>query len=588
MPNSLFRKKSLDKIVKDAADGLSDGHGGGLKKVLNVKDLTFMGIAAVVGAGIFSTIGTAAFDGGPGISLLFVLTAITCGFSAMCYAEFASRVPIAGSAYTYAYVSFGEIVAWIIGWALILEYAIGNIVVAISWSGYFNNLLLAFNIHLPGWLITDPGTAKDAFLAAQKTLAETPNLAADAKAPLLDAIHTWNSAPTVFGSHVILNLPAFFIVCVIAYITYIGIRESKRTTNAMVIFKLSVVVLVIILGAFFVNTGNWNPFLPNGIGGVLKGVSAVFYAYIGFDAISTTAEECTDAQRDLPKGMIYSLVICTVLYILIALVLTGMVSYTKLNLTDPLAFVFQAVHQKWIGYFISVSAVVATTSVLLVFQLGQPRIWMSMSRDGLLPKAFGKIHPKFHTPWFSTIITGIIVAVPTLFMGSGLMTQLTSIGTLFAFVLVSGGVLILPRVTGMKRGFKLPYWNGRYVMPFLYAGFIWLFKDRIGTAARNLPNEGLEEILFLVFVLLVTGLFIATMLRKLSLIPVLGVLFCAYLLIEIPAIAWKWFFCWMGIGLVIYFMYGYRKSRLTDEPRRSAAPQSAGTAVPQPPRSPGS
>lgn len=571
MPNSLFRKKSLEKIVQDAADGMSDGHGGGLKKVLNVKDLTFMGIAAIVGAGIFSTIGVAAYDGGPGISLLFVLTAITCGFSALCYAEFASRVPIAGSAYTYAYVSFGEIVAWIIGWALILEYAIGNIVVAISWSGYFNNLLQGFNIHLPGWLITDPGTAKDAFLAATKTLTATPNLGAEAKAPLLDAIHTWNSAPTLFGAHVVLNLPAFFIVCIISYITYIGIRESKKSTNAMVVFKLSVVILVIIIGAFFVNTANWNPFLPNGVGGVLKGVSAVFYAYIGFDAISTTAEECTNAQRDLPKGMIYSLLICTVLYILIALVLTGMVSYTKLNLSDPLAFVFQAVHQKWIGYIVSVSAVVATTSVLLVFQLGQPRIWMSMSRDGLLPKAFGKIHPKFHTPWFSTIVTGIIVAVPTLFMGSNLMTQLTSIGTLFAFVLVSGGVLILPRISNIgKRGFKLPYWNGRYIMPFLYAGFITLFKDRIGTAVRNLPNEGLEEILFLVFILLVTGLFVATMLRKLSLIPVLGVLFCAYLLIEIPAIAWKWFFCWMGIGLVIYFMYGYRKSRLTGSPRQPA------------------
>jgi APA family basic amino acid/polyamine antiporter len=573
MPNSLFRKKSLDKIVQDVADGVSDGHGSGLRKVLNVKDLTFMGIAAIVGAGIFSTIGVASFDGGPGISLLFVLTAITCGFSAMCYAEFASRVPIAGSAYTYAYVSFGEIVAWIIGWALILEYAIGNIVVAISWSGYFNNLLLGFNIHLPGWLITDPGTAKDAFLAATKTLAATPNLGAEAKAPLLEAIRAWNSAPTIGGMHVLLNLPAFFIVCIISYITYIGIRESKKTTNAMVIFKLSVVILVIIIGAFFVNTANWSPFLPNGIGGVLKGVSAVFYAYIGFDAISTTAEECTNAQRDLPKGMIYSLLICTVLYILIALVLTGMVSYTRLNLTDPLAFVFNAVHQKWIGYIVSVSAVVATTSVLLVFQLGQPRIWMSMSRDGLLPKAFGKIHPKFHTPWFSTIVTGIIVAVPTLFMGSGLMTQLTSIGTLFAFVLVSGGVLILPRISNVgKRGFKLPYWNGRFVMPFLYAGFLWLFKGRIVTAVQQLSHEGLEEILFLVFVLLVTGLFIATVVKKLSLIPVLGVLFCAYLLVEIPAIAWKWFFVWMGIGLVIYFMYGYRKSRLT------------GAAIPQPPR----
>src|SRR5580658_7600349 len=494
MPNSLFRKKSLDKIVQDAADGVSDGHGGGLRKVLTVKDLTFMGIAAIVGAGIFSTIGVAAYDGGPGISLLFVLTAITCGFSAMCYAEFASRVPIAGSAYTYAYVSFGELVAWIIGWALILEYAIGNIVVAISWSGYFNNLLQGFNIHLPGWLITDPGTAKDAFLAATRTLTATPNLGAEAKAPLLDAIRTWTSAPTVFGAHVILNLPAFFIVCIISCITYIGIRESKKSTNAMVIFKLSVVILVIIVGAFFVNTANWNPFLPNGIGGVLKGVSAVFYAYIGFDAISTTAEECTNAQRDLPKGMIYSLIICTILYILIALVLTGMVPYYKLKVSDPLAFVFNEVHQNWIGYIISASAVIATTSVLLVFQLGQPRIWMSMSRDGLLPKAFGLIHHKYHTPWFSTIITGIIVAVPTLFLDSGLMTQLTSIGTLFAFVLVSWGVLVLPRQEGVRtKGFRMPYFNGRYIVPVLFILFIILFRNRIGTALAHFTEVGLQE-----------------------------------------------------------------------------------------------
>src|SRR5580658_11207603 len=217
MPNSLFRKKSLDKIVQDAADGISDGHGSGLRKVLTVKDLTFMGIAAIVGAGIFSTIGVASYDGGPGISLLFVLTAITCGFSALCYAEFASRVPIAGSAYTYAYVSFGELVAWIIGWALILEYAIGNIVVAISWSGYFNNLLQGFNIHLPGWLITDPGTAKTAFLAAQDTLTKGGALDDLGKA----AIQTWNSAPVIGGAHIIMNIPAFIIVSIIAYITYI-------------------------------------------------------------------------------------------------------------------------------------------------------------------------------------------------------------------------------------------------------------------------------------------------------------------------------------------------------------------------------
>ncbi len=561
MINSVFRKKSLDKIVRDSEAGMGDGHGdGGLQKVLNVRDLTFMGIAAVVGAGIFSTIGLAAYDGGPGISLLFILTAVTCGFSALCYAEFASRVPIAGSAYTYAYVSFGEIIAWVIGWALILEYAIGNIVVAISWSGYFNNLLLGFHIHLPGWLLTDPGTAKDAFLAAQDTLAKGGVLDEMGKA----AIRTWNTAPIFAGMHISVNLPAFFIVCIISYITYIGIRESKKTTNFMVMFKVAVVILVIILGFFFVKTANWSPFLPNGFSGVLKGVSAVFYAYIGFDAISTTAEECTDAQRDLPKGMIYSLLICTVLYVLIALVLTGMVPFSKLNESDPLAYVFQAVHQPWISYVISVSAVVATTSVLLVFQLGQPRIWMSMSRDGLLPKAFAKIHPKYKTPWFSTIVTGVIVAVPSLFMGSSLMTQLTSIGTLFAFVLVSGGVLILPRISHVgKKGFKLPYWNGRYIMPFLYAGFLLLFASRIKAAVLNIVHGSLEEDLFLVFSLLVTLLGLATIIKKYSLIPVLGVLFCAYLLIEIPAIAWEWFFVWMGIGLVIYFIYGYRKSRLT-------------------------
>ncbi|HZE83073.1 MAG TPA: amino acid permease [Puia sp.] len=564
MSNSLFRRKSLDKIVKDAKEGIGDGHGGtGLKKVLNVKDLTFMGIAAVVGAGIFSTIGLAAYDGGPGISLLFILTAVTCGFSALCYAEFASRVPIAGSAYTYAYVSFGELIAWIIGWALILEYAIGNIVVAISWSSYFNRLLLGFNIHLPGWTITDPGTAKDSFLAAQETLAKNPGLTGDARASAQHAIDAWNSAPIIAGHHIFVNLPAFFIVCIISFITYIGIRESKKTTNFMVMFKIAVIILVIIIGFFFVHTANWDPFLPNGFTGVLKGVSAVFYAYIGFDAISTTAEECNNAQRDLPKGMIYSLIICTILYILIALVLTGMVPFSQLNVSDPLAFVFEVIHQKWMAYFISISAVVATTSVLLVFQLGQPRIWMSMSRDGLLPRAFGKIHPKYRTPWFSTIITGIIVAVPSLFMGSSLMTALTSIGTLFAFVLVSGGVLILPRISNVgKKGFKLPYWNGRYSMPFLYAAFLYVFWSRIGTSLQHLSGEGLEEILFLVFTLLVTLLSIATIVRKFSLIPVLGVLFCAYLLVEIPAIAWDWFFVWMGIGLVIYFMYGYRRSKL--------------------------
>jgi amino acid transporter len=563
MPNSLFRKKSIEKILKDAAAGLEDGHAhGSLRRVLNVRDLTFMGIAAVVGAGIFSTIGTAAFNGGPGISMLFVITAVTCGFSALCYAEFASRVPIAGSAYTYAYVSFGELVAWIIGWALILEYAIGNIVVAISWSGYFNNLLEAFGLHLPAWLTADPTTAREAWQAAQQAIGKGQPLTEN----LQFALNAWNGAPVLFGKHFFINLPAFIIVCFITWLTYVGIRESKKSTNAMVVFKLAVIFFVIIIGFFFTKAGNWSPFMPNGFEGVLKGVSALFYAYIGFDAISTTAEECRNPQRDLPKGMIYSLVICTALYILIALVLTGMVHYSELNVTDPLAYVFNKVGQKWIGYIVSISAVVATTSVMLVFQLGQPRIWMSMSRDGLLPRQFAKVHRKYHTPWFSTLVTGVLVAVPSLFMQSSRMTDLTSIGTLFAFVLVSGGVLLLPRTDNRgKTGFKLPYINGQFIVPLLYMAFIWLFRERIRDSWQDFGKDSLQQILFLVFIVLVTILTVLTLIKKYSLIPILGVLFCAYLLIEIPAISWIWFFTWMAIGLSIYFLYGYRKSKLAEE-----------------------
>lgn len=305
--------------------------------------------------------------------------------------------------------------------------------------------------------------------------------------------------------------------------------------------------------------------MPNGFEGVLKGVSAVFYAYIGFDAISTTAEECRNPQRDLPKGMIYSLLICTVLYILIALVLTGMVPFAELNVNDPLAFVFERVGQEWISYIVAISAVVATTSVLLVFQLGQPRIWMSMSRDGLLPKAFGKVHPKYQTPYFSTIVTGFLVAIPALFMQSSLMTDLTSIGTLFAFVLVSGGVLMLPRNTGDRGGFRLPYINGKLIVPLLYIGFVVLSWERIQADVTNLGKDSLQEILFLLYILLGLVISILTFIRNYSIIPILGVLFCAYLLIEIPAVSWLWFFGWMGIGLLIYFLYGYRKSKLANE-----------------------
>ncbi|HYF31126.1 MAG TPA: amino acid permease [Chitinophagaceae bacterium] len=666
MPTSLFRKKSIAKILKDAEEGLVDEHQHhtGLRRVLTVRDLTFMGIAAVVGAGIFSTIGTAASDGGPAISLLFVLTAITCGFAALCYAEFASRVPIAGSAYTYAYVSFGELIAWIIGWALILEYAIGNIVVAISWSTYFNNLLQAVGIYLPYWLTTDPTAAAKTYEETSTAVAALRAAGEDIPTKMQWIIDGYNSAP--FGSKLFLNIPAFIIVCLIGWLCYVGIKESKKSANAMVIFKVAVIIFVIVLGIFYVEPDNWSPFMPNGFGGVLLGVSAVFYAYIGFDAISTTAEECKDPQRDLPRGMIYSLVICTILYILIALVLTGMVPYVKLDVNDPLSFVFGEVGNKWIKYIVDLSAVVATTSVLLVFQLGQPRIWMSMSRDGLLPKAFGRIHSRYKTPYFSTIASIVLVAIPSLFMHKDLMTDLTSIGTLFAFVLVSAGVMMLPSLRGDtgRKGFRLPYINGRFIVLLLAIGFFFLFAERVTTAldykvfgkpverektfggayqettaqisntdtsytqqglaitgidekstldrldlkandviisvndstiasaadlnnfagkvqddesitvtyVRNNEvktstlNKSLQELLFLFFALLLLPVItILTVIKRLSLIPILGVLFCAYLLIEIKAISWLWFFGWMAIGLTIYFLYGFWKSKLKTE-----------------------
>lgn len=565
MSNSLFRKKSIEDIKADYEKGQKE-EGSHLRKVLGVKDLTFLGIAAVIGAGIFSTIGGAAYNGGPGISLLFVITAVTCGFSALCYAEFASRVPIAGSAYTYSYVSFGELIAWIIGWALILEYAIGNIVVAISWSGYFNNLLVnVFNVHLPDWMLVDPVTAGNAFSEASTAMA-----AGNVDPGKLDsyrfAIDAYNNAPMIGNTHLFFNLPAFIIVCLVTWLAYIGIKESKQSANFMVIFKVIVIIFVIVAGAFFVDTNNWTPFMPNGFEGVLKGVSAVFYAYIGFDAISTTAEECKNPQRDLPRGMIYSLLICTVLYILIALVLTGMeTSESFKDVNDPLAFVFEK-RAPWIEKIVSISAVVATTSVLLVFQLGQPRIWMSMSRDGLLPKKFGKIHPRFQTPSFSTIITGVIVGIGALFIQSGLVTDLTSIGTLFAFVLVSGGVLLLPPIPRESGKFRIPYINGRYIVPLLLALFIYLFRERLQEAIQNLGNENHQEVLFLLFILVAIILGVLTFIRRYSFIPIMGVLSCLYLMIEIPAVSWKWFFAWMALGLLIYFLYGYRNSKLAKRP----------------------
>lgn len=557
---SLFRKKSLAQIQEDAAAGYADSHGPeGLRRVLGVRDLTFMGIAAIVGAGIFSTIGTASFNGGPGIILLFVFVSIACAFSAVCYAEFASMVPVSGSAYTYSYVAFGEVIAWIIGWDLLMEYAIGNIAVAISWSDYFtefiNHIRIGpYQLHIAEWLSMDYWTAKAQGSDAAKA--------------------AWSHAPVVGGVRIICDLPAFLITVLITSVIFVGIKESKRAANIMVILKLSVIALVIIAGAFYVRPENWDPFLPNGMTGVLSGTAAVFFSYIGFDAISTTAEECRNPQRDLPKGMFNSLIICTVIYILIALVLTGMVSYKELNVGDPLAFVFRQLPGTWsrvLAGIISISAVIATASVLLVFQLGQPRIWMSMSRDGLLPPAFSRIHPKYKTPSFSTILTGIVVGIPALFMNLNEVVNLTSVGTLFAFVLVCGGIL---RLQGMKNrppsAFKTPYINGRWILPLLFVAAVVLMQMFYpgGIAAFFSPYhpDGTyalrEKVPYYFFALLFAGTAVFGFIKRFSLIPALGLLSCGFLLSESGTTNWERFLIWLVVGMVVYFLYGRKHSRL--------------------------
>jgi APA family basic amino acid/polyamine antiporter len=559
MSKGIFRKKSISKILDDVACGFGDGEHSALKKELNVRDLTLMGIAAVVGAGIFSTIGEASFYGGPAVSFLFIITAVTCGFSALCYAEFAARIPVAGSAYTYAYASFGELIAWIIGWDLLMEYAIGNIAVAISWSGYFLNLLEGFNIHVPEYLTMDYYSAFKAHEQVQQLTASHGQITDAMKA----GAAAWQTAPGFGDFKLIANVPALLIVIIITYLVYIGIRETKRATNAMVYLKIAVIIAVILIGAFYITPANWHPFAPNGFSGIMKGVSGVFFAYIGFDAISTTAEECQNPQRDLPRGMVYSLIICTILYVLVALVLTGMVNYKDLQVADPLAFVFGKVGLNKISYVISVSAVIATASVLLIFQLGQPRIWMSMSRDGLLPKAFSRIHPKYKTPSFSTIVTGIVVAVPALFMNLTEVTDLTSIGTLFAFVLVCGGVLLLPKEAAHKGRFKLPYVNGKLIVPVLFiVGMVVFRKPILELFSGDNAHENFPMFLFIILAAVLTVL---VFLKNLSLIPVLGLMSCFYLMTQLGYTNWLRFLIWLVLGLIVYFTYSYKNSRLGKE-----------------------
>ena len=555
----LFRKKPLTKLLEEVKHGEHQSEHNpsmdtgevALTRTLHVRDLTAFGIAAIIGAGSFSSMGAACFSGGPGVIFLFIICAVACGFTALCYAEFASRVPTSGSAYTYAYVAFGEMFAWIIGWALLMEYSIGNIYVAFAWSGYFTNLIGAMGFHIPEWLTINYTAAHQAALK---------NVAGE-------GMTAWNMAPMIGNLKIIFDLPAVIVNGLITWLVYVGVKESRNFSNTMVVIKLAVIVLVIVVGCFYVDIDNWTPFMPNGFGGVMAGVAAVFFAYIGFDAVSTLAEESKNPQRDLPLGMIYSLVICTVLYIILSLVLTGMVKSDLLGVSDPLAEVFKITGVKWMLFVVSIAAVVAMTSVLLVFQMGQPRIWMSMSRDGLLPKRFSNIHPKYKTPAFATIITGLVVGVPLFFTDENFVLDFTSIGTLFAFVLVCGGVLMLPRKEKKSsNSFQLPYINGKFIVPilvtvsfsFLYYQFPDYFKDLLNVNSKNAA----QNIPMLVFIALCGMMSIFSFLKNFSLIPVLGVLSCCYLLTGMAVSNWSWFAIWLIIGLVVYLLYGYKHSKL--------------------------
>ncbi|RRJ91453.1 amino acid permease [Flavobacterium macacae] len=636
--SNLFRKKTVQNILKEVEKNNADGHNS-LGKHLTARDLTAFGIAAIVGAGIFSTIGKASSDGGPAVIFLFLFTALACSFAAFAYAEFASMVPVSGSAYTYSYVAFGELIAWIIGWALIMEYAIGNITVAISWSDYFTGLLESGGLHLPQWIQMDYLTASNGFTDAT-ALMQGGKSFENLDAGLQDAYTAWTTSPVLGSFHFVADLPALFIIVLITALVYRGMKESRNASNLMVVVKLCVILLVIAVGVFYVDTDNWDPFAPNGVSGVLKGVSAVFFAYIGFDAISTTAEECKDPQKDLPKGMMWAIIICTVLYIAIALVLTGMVNYKFLNVGDPLAFVFEKLDLKWMSGIIAVSAVIAMASVLLVFQMGQPRIWMSMSRDGLLPKKFSRVHPRFKTPSFATVVTGFVVAIPALFLNLTMVTDLCSIGTLFAFVLVCAGVLVLQNKPNIPRGkFRTPYINSKYIVPvLLLAGIIYAFhfnekatlefinntpqvnepttivtslnKDQTTevyqfliandteNASANKTND-LEQILseyhndsdkyakvveslpidaslkfetgfalfkhkipMYIFLVVLLGLTVWSWRQNLSLIPLLGLVCCLYMMAELSVWNWIYFFIWLLIGLAIYFGYSRKNSKL--------------------------
>jgi len=504
--SSFLRRKSLNEVMLDAEKGAEGEH---LKRSLGSVDLLALGIGAIIGTGIFAVIGTAAAGGaghlgaGPAVSLSFVITAIACAFCALCYAEFAALVPISGSAYTYSYATLGELVAWIIGWDLIIEYAVGNVAVAIAWAAYFHQLLEGIGLQIPAWISVD---YRSAFQAASNVAAAGGQVAPVDVLPF-DA---WMNHPTFLGIPIIFNFLAAIIVGAVTWLLVIGIKESARANNVMVVLKIVILFFFIGVGALYVKPENWSPFMPNGFAGVWTGASLIFFAFIGFDAISTAAEECKNPGRDMPRGIIGSLIICTLIYIATALVLTGVQPWNELGVADPLAAVLSYAGVDWAAGIVSLGAVISMTAVLLVFQLGQPRIFFSMSRDGLLPPYFARIHPRYKTPHVTTIWTGVAVGVISAFANINEIVELTNIGTLFAFVLVCLGVIILRKTDPDRpRVFRTP------LVPV---------------------------------------------------VPILGILMCLYLMLGLPLITWIRFGIWLLAGLVLYFSYGFWKSKLRRQP----------------------
>ena len=500
MIRQMFRTKNLDDLMREAGPPERS-----LKRALGAFDIVMLGIGAIIGAGIFATIGTAVAGdalrpgAGPGIVLSFVLTAVACGFCGLCYAEFASIVPISGSAYTYSYATLGELVAWIIGWDLIIEYAVGNVAVAIAWAAYFHQLCEGIGWQIPAWLAVDFRSAVQAASAV-----EAAGGAVDPALAL--AYQAWITHPTVLGVPVIFNALAVGIVMLITWLLVVGVKESARVNAVMVMLKLVILVFFIYAGMKFVKPENWTPFMPNGFAGVWVGASLIFFAYIGFDAISTAAEECRKPSRDLPIGILGSLAICTVIYVAVAMVLTGMVPWDKLGVADPLAAAFAYVGEDVSASVVAIGAVASMTAVLLVFQYGQPRIFFSMSRDGLLPAQFARVHPKYKTPHVTTIWTGVVVAAISAVAHINEIVELTNIGTLFAFVLVCAGVIILRyRDPDRPRAFRTPF---------------------------------------------------------VPVVPLLGIACCVYLMLGLPWVTWARFGLWLLVGLILYVAYGHRKSKL--------------------------